>query len=216
MKRDDGLETKDFVALCIMLVVFITSLIWSDMEERTSAAVQSASHPIIPVMKFETPTEAEPEQEVNKELVEVWQGSSEIDLPEDEQEVLYSLCIKYSVPMAYALAIIESESGFDSESIGSLGEVGYFQIHPCHWDEMSQNGIDVFTTYGNLEAGVKILNDCLVTFRDLEAATMGFKCGKYRAIDLVSQGVRLESAKEVTELAIYYEPIVKELGYIKK
>ena len=213
-KSRDGLDVADYVMTFVMLILFAFTVVIDNHQKRVmnEAAEQKRTVTVETVATVEEP---EPVEEV-KEPVIVWQGSSEIPLREDEQEQLFLLCHKYDVPMAYALAIMETESDFDPEAVGSLGEVGLFQIHPVHWDTMAQNGIDVHEPYGNMEAGVMLIHDCLISFRDLEAATMGFKCGKYRAIELVADGVRLESCKEVTELAIYYEPIVSELGYIER
>lgn len=221
MKRhnDDGLTRFDLIMTILFVIFGITCcMFWDDNgdwrfhEEEEAAVVEVVSE-----VKTETKVPVISTQEYKEPVIE-WNASDRIPLTAQEQEDLYNICQRIGVPMAYCLAIIESETNFDGSRVGSLGEVGLFQIHPVHWDTMAENGIDVHTTSGNMEAGATIIRDCFVTFRDLEAATMGFKCGKYRAIDLISDGVRLDVCKKVTERCIYFEEVLEEdeVGYIAR
>ena len=217
-RNDDGLTKFDLIMTILFVIFGITScMFWDDngglrFHEEEAAAVEVVSE-----VKTEAKVPAISTQEYREPVIE-WNASDRIPLTAEEQEDLYNICQRIGVPMAYCLAIIESETNFDGSCVGSLGEIGLFQIHPVHWDTMAENGIDVHTTSGNMEAGATIIRDCFVTFRDLEAVTMGFKCGKYRAIELISDGVRLEVCKKVTERSAYYEEVLDEdeVGYIAR
>lgn len=216
----DGITRFDLI-MTVLFVAFgvISCVMWDNFGElRYPKEEESAVVAVVSEVKTEAKAPVIPTKEEYREPVIEWNASDRIPLTAQEQEDLYNICQRIGVPMAYCLAIIESETNFDGSCVGSLGEVGLFQIHPVHWDAMAKNGIDVHTTSGNMEAGATIIRDCFVTFRDLEAVTMGFKCGKYRAIDLISDGVRLEVCKKVTERCIYFEEVLEEdeVGYIAR
>lgn len=141
---------------------------------------------------------------------QTFRACEDIPLSEDEQFTLYHLCREQGVPMAYALAIIDTESRFDREAEGTLGEVGLFQVHPVNWSRMEEEHIDVFDTKGNLEAGVIILAECFNQYHELDKATMAYKCGQTRAAELIEQGIRLNVCDEVAELTMYYEGLLNE------
>ena len=216
----DGITRFDLI-MTVLFVAFgvISCVMWDNFGElRCSKEEEAAVVAVVSEVKTEAKAPVISTKEEYREPVIEWNASDRIPLTAEEQEELYNICQRIGVPMAYCLAIIESETNFDGTCVGSLGEVGLFQIHPVHWDTMAENGIDVHTTSGNMEAGATIIRDCFVTFRDLEAATMGFKCGKYRAIDLISDGVRLDVCKKVTERCIYFEEVLEEdeVGYIAR
>lgn len=218
--NDDGLTRFDLIMTILFVIFGIAScVLWDDNGDlRYHKEKEAAVVEVVSEVKTETKVPVISTKEEYKEPVIEWNASDRIPLTAQEQEDLYNICQRIGVPMAYCLAIIESETNFDGSCVGSLGEVGLFQIHPVHWGTMTENGIDVHTTSGNMEAGATIIRDCFVTFRDLEAVTMGFKCGKYRAIELISEGVRLEVCKKVTERSAYYEEILAEdeVGYIAR
>ena len=216
----DGISRFDLI-MTVLFVAFgvISCVMWDNFGElRFQKEEESAVVEVVSEVKTEAKAPVISAKEEYREPVIEWNASDRIPLTAQEQEDLYNICQRIGVPMAYCLAIIESETNFDGSCVGSLGEVGLFQIHPVHWDTMAENGIDVHTTSGNMEAGATIIRDCFVTFRDLEAVTMGFKCGKYRAIDLISNGVRLDVCKKVTERCIYFEEVLEEdeVGYVAR
>lgn len=222
MKRhDDGLEPIDKIMTGVMVLVLIFSIILSGEWEReekgaaVSEPVQDVTENVVNISKAVEPPVEEPTVEVKK-TVTYFNGSDQIPLTTDEQEALYCICKFHSVPMAYALAIMETESNFDYDAEGSVGEIGLMQVHPVWWESMAEQRIDVHTVEGNMEAGVLILSECLRAFREMDACTMGYKCGIGRATELVGEGVRLDFCDKVVDLCMKYETIIAtdEVGYI--
>lgn len=145
--------------------------------------------------------------EIDKEIMEEHERAAALPV---ESKTIVGEPVQEGVPMAYALAIIDTESRFDREAEGALGEVGLFQVHPVNWSRMEKEHIDVFDTKGNLEAGVIILAECFNQYHELDKATMAYKCGQTRAAELIEQGIRLNVCDEVAELTMYYEGLLNE------
>lgn len=161
------------------------------------------------VQNLPDPKEIEAEEETNFwRNEEPFEPNDLIPLSAEDQIQLYHICRVNHVPMPYALAIIDTESNFDSTVIGSCGEVGVFQINPVNWYRFEKQGIDVHTMTGNLEAGVMMLRESLDAYMEMDSATMVYKCGLGRARELINEGVRLEVCDEVSSLAMYYEEIL--------
>ena len=215
------LEVEDFLGV-LFAAGILTAII---CIHPTASEIDSMSYYEVP----EQPTVEEqlwedimkmpvPEEETIEAIPEVvnatWRRTDmytptdEIKLSPEDQTSLYYICKLHNVPMAYALAIIESESQFDWEAIGSIGEVGVFQVNPINWDRFAEIDIDVHTHTGNLEAGVMILAESLREFGEMDAATMGFKCGIYRAHQLLEEGTRLSVCDDVVDACMRYEDIL--------
>lgn len=161
------------------------------------------------VQNLPDPKEIEVEEETNFwRNEEPFEPNDLIPLSAEDQIQLYHICRVNHVPMPYALAIIDTESNFDSTAVGSCGEVGVFQINPINWYRFEKQGIDVHTMTGNLEAGVMMLREALDAYMEMDSATMVYKCGLGRARELIAGGVRLEVCNEVSSLAMYYEEIL--------
>lgn len=161
------------------------------------------------VQNLPDPKEIEAEEETNYwRIEEPFEPTDFIPLSAEDQIQLYHICRVNHVPMPYALAIIDTESNFDSTAVGSCGEVGVFQINPVNWYRFEKQGIDVHTMTGNLEAGVMMLREALDAYMEMDNATMVYKCGLGRARELINEGVRLEVCDEVSSLAMYYEEIL--------
>ena len=161
------------------------------------------------VQNLPDPKEIEVEEETNFwRNEEPFEPNDLIPLSAEDQIQLYHICRVNHVPMPYALAIIDTESNFDSTAVGSCGEVGVFQINPVNWYRFEQKGIDVHTMTGNLEAGAMMLREALDAYMEMDNATMVYKCGLGRTRELINEGVRLEVCDEVSSLAMYYEEIL--------
>lgn len=154
------------------------------------------------------------EEETSTEQTKFWRNedpfepSDFIPLSYEDQISLHHICKLNHVPIAYALAIIDTESHFDETAVGSCGEVGVFQINPVNWARFEAQDIDVHCMTGNLEAGVMMLREALDTYMEMDKATMVYKCGLGRARELINEGVRLEVCDEVSSLTMFYEEVL--------
>lgn len=95
----------------------------------------------------------------------------------DLQETMQDLCERYGVPYALALAIAEVETHFDPDAVSSGGDTGLMQINPCNHAWLLEQGMDVHTYAGNIEAGIYIISGHLDTYGDTEKALMAYNCG---------------------------------------
>lgn len=209
------MDKKDLVMISIVAVVFF-GVLWMFPKKPVDIEIPEPTPYISVREQFMQDVKNLPdpvEEETNVEPLywkneDVYEYNPLIPLAEEDQKSLYYICKQNNVPMSYALAIMDSESGFRAEAVGSCGEVGVFQIHPVNWGRMEDKEIDVHCMTGNIEAGVLMLREALDLYMEMDKATMVYKCGAGRAKELIDQGVKLDICDEVSGLAMYYEEIL--------
>lgn len=213
-------DPKDTVMMSLAAIIFIWLIIFAIPEKTPDVEpipepkqyVSVSEQFMSDVKNLPDPKPIEEEDE--EETFTYWRNEDTfqpcelISLSAEDQIQLYHICKVNHVPMAYALAIIHSESFFDETAVGACGEVGVFQINPINWYRFEQKEIDVQTMTGNLEAGVMMLREALDTYMEMDKATMVYKCGAGRAKELIEEGVRLEVCDEVSSLTMMYEELL--------
>ena len=189
------MKRNDVVMIVLVAVVYFGILFatWDSVPElepipETPASTMSVREQFMKDVA-ELPDPAEPIQEKFWRNTDTFEPTDIVPLSFADQTTLHYVCKVQKVPYAYALGIIESETHFDWDAVGSCGEVGIFQVHPVNWDRFEAQGIDVHTHTGNIEAGVMILAECLHEFDEIDKSTMAYKCGMGRAKQLISEGV---------------------------
>lgn len=105
------------------------------------------------------------------------------------QETMQDLCERYGVPYALALAIAEVETHFDPDAVSSGGDTGLMQINPCNHAWLLEQGMDVHTYAGNIDAGIYIIAGHLDAYGDTEKALMAYNCGRGGAKKLWDAGI---------------------------
>jgi len=127
------------------------------------------------------PSEA-PDEDALIEAALLEQGYYRDEIPLDYlyQDILRTACQRYSVPYPLALAVIETESGFDLEAAGVDGrDVGLFQIRTSNHAWLSEEtGTDPMTPAGNIECGVWLLGFLLEEYGNAESALTAYRWGK--------------------------------------
>lgn len=145
----------------------------SDLEEDNVSMIQV----VLPTPK---PSEA-PEEDYFIELALLEQGYYSDDVPLDYlyQDILRSACERYGVPYHLALAVIETESGFDIEAVGIDGrDIGLFQIRKSNHSWLQEEtGSDPMTPAGNIECGVWLLGYLLEENGSAESALTAYRWG---------------------------------------
>ena len=211
-------DRKDIVMMFCAAAAFIWVLIFTRDTTPEPESVPEPKPYVTVSEQFMKDVQNLPDpKEIEEEEVNYWRNEEPfepldlIPLCAEDQIQLYHICRVQNVPMPYALAIIDTESNFDPDAVGSCGEVGVFQINPVNWYRFEKQGIDVHTMTGNLEAGVMMLREALDAYMEMDSATMVYKCGLGRARELINEGVRLEVCDEVSSLAMYYEEILCDL-----
>ena len=211
-------DFKDFVMIGLVAVIFVW-VIWFTRDTTPDVEPIPEPKPYVSVSEqfmqdVKNLPDPKEEEEVLTEETKFWRNedpfepSDLIPLSYEDQISLHHICKLNHVPIAYALAIIETESHFDETAVGSCGEVGVFQINPVNWARFEAQDIDVHQMTGNLEAGVMMLREALDAYMEMDKATMVYKCGLGRARELINEGVRLDICDEVSGLTMFYEEVL--------
>ena len=211
-------DIKDFVMIGLVAVIFAW-VIWFTRDTTPDVEPIPEPKPYVSVSEqfmqdVKNLPDPKEEEEVLTEQTKFWRNedpfepSDLIPLSYEDQISLHHICKLNHVPIAYALAIIETESNFDETAVGSCGEVGVFQINPVNWARFEAQEIDVHCMTGNLEAGVMMLREALDAYMEMDKATMVYKCGLGRARELINEGVRLDICDEVSGLTMFYEEVL--------
>lgn len=212
-------EKNDVVMMIVAAAAFIAVLVFTRDKTPDVEPIPEPTPYVTVSEQFMRDVKNLPDPKPNEEEDEekpftywrnedTFQPCDMIPLSAEDQIQLHHICKVNHVPMAYALAIIHSESFFDETAVGACGEVGVFQINPINWYRFEQKEIDVQTMTGNLEAGVMMLREALDTYMEMDKATMVYKCGAGRAKELIEEGVRLEVCDEVSSLTMMYEELL--------
>ena len=211
-------DFKDVIMIGLVAVIFVW-VIWFTRDTTPDFEPIPEPKPYVSVSEqfmrdVQNLPDSKEEEETPAEQTKFWRNedpfepSDFIPLSYEDQISLHHICKLNHVPIAYALAIIDTESHFDETAVGSCGEVGVFQINPVNWARFEAQDIDVHCMTGNLEAGVMMLREALDTYMEMDKATMVYKCGLGRARELINEGVRLEVCDEVSSLTMFYEEVL--------
>ena len=211
-------DFKDVIMIGLVSVIFVW-VIWFTRDTTPDVEPIPEPKPYVSVSEqfmqdVKNLPDPKEEEEVLTEETKFWRNedsfepSDLIPLSYEDQISLHHICKLNHVPIAYALAIIETESNFDETAVGSCGEVGVFQINPVNWARFEAQEIDVHCMTGNLEAGVMMLREALDAYMEMDKATMVYKCGLGRARELINEGVRLDICDEVSGLTMFYEEVL--------
>ena len=211
-------DFKDVIMIGLVAIIFVW-VIWFTRDTTPDVEPIPEPKPYVSVSEqfmqdVKNLPDPKEEEEVLTEETKFWRNedpfepSDLIPLSYEDQISLHHICKLNHVPIAYALAIIETESNFDETAVGSCGEVGVFQINPVNWARFEAQGIDVHCMTGNLEAGVMMLREALDAYMEMDKATMVYKCGLGRARELINEGVRLDICDEVSGLTMFYEEVL--------
>lgn len=121
----------------------------------------------------------------------------DINLDDDYQFYLFERCKFYGIDFWLALALMESESTFNDKAVNGTS-VGLMQINQCWWNHWEE--LDVNNPYDNIEMGLKILGDLLSKYDELTSIQC-YKCGEYRGIELINEGIVIGQATYVINRA---------------
>jgi len=135
-------------------------------------------------------------------------------LPLQVQEYAWCVCKNYDADYAMILALIERETGYRNEIIGTSGEVGYMQVtEKWHRDRMDRLNVDnLADPYMNILVGVDYITELMDQYQDAHLAlsiyNRGFRNSKGTgALDLWERG---ETSTE------YSESIMNRAGEIRE
>ena len=115
----------------------------------------------------------------------------ECALSEDLQEFTYYLCDAYYIDFEFAMAVMFTESSFNTDVISSSNDFGLMQINECNHTELAAAlGVTDFTEpYQNIRAGLYILRRLFEKYDEPELVCMAYNMGEYGASVLWDKGV---------------------------
>lgn len=123
------------------------------------------------------------------------------------QKHVLDVCAEYGVDPALVYAVIERESHFDPNAVGTASyTLGLMQVDP-YWnrDRMAElNCYDLFDPYQNIRVGVHLLAELFSEGYSLEGVLMSFNMGRYGAQSLIEQGIVSEYASSVIAMRERY------------
>ena len=112
-------------------------------------------------------------------------------LPEELQEYTYYLCQHSGIEFELAMAVMCTESDFDTEAISDTGDYGLMQINEVAVPELSDKlGItDITDPYQNIRGGVYLLGGYAEKYDDHARVLMAYNMGDYGSSALWEEGV---------------------------
>ncbi len=90
------------------------------------------------------------------------------------QDEIRQAASQYGVDPAIALAVAQTESGFNQGARGAAGEVGIFQLMPGTAGDL---GVDPYSLPGNIKGGIAYLSQLYRQFGDWTKALAAYNGG---------------------------------------
>lgn len=116
----------------------------------------------------------------------------DIPLDREQQDIVREISGEYGVPFELALAVMQVESGFDVDVIGSGNCYGIMQIHQINHPALEkQLGIkDWLNLSDNTKAGCYLLGQLIDKYQDENRALMAYNMGESAAKKAWNAGTR--------------------------
>lgn len=130
-----------------------------------------------------------------------------INLSQDLQEYTFIQCIKYDVDPVLALAVMKTESGFNTDAVSETNDYGIMQINACNYRWLSDafGDIDLLNAKDNIRCGVYMLSK--IKYPTREQKLMTYNMGSVQAKALWEKG---------TYSTDYTEKVIDNMKYIRK
>ena len=160
----------------------------------TAMAIFAYLLQLVPAKTEEQPVIAEPlftesrvTIQVNEQDYPVNVYTDEVPLSEGWQCYTQDTCRRYGIDYALMLSLMETESSFQADA-DSGWAYGLCQIGWINQDWLAEEGIDIMTNQGNIEAACLILSDYLERYTT-EQALMCYNQGEYGAQEDFDNGI---------------------------
>ena len=131
----------------------------------------------------------------------------DIPLSIELQEYTFIQCIKYDVDPVLALAVMKTESGFNSDAVSETNDYGIMQINECNhkWLSDAFGDINLLDAKDNIKCGVYMLSK--IKYPTREQKLMAYNMGSVQAKALWEKG---------TYTTDYTEKVIDNMKYIQK
>lgn len=186
------------------------------------AAVAAAVLVAICCPKEQTNVEPQPIEAPARIVVHINESDDPVNVYVDEiplsngwQCFIQDTCRRFGVPYELMLGVLEIESGFDFEA-DSGWAYGICQIGYINEDWLAEEGIDIYSNMGNIEAGCMILSDYLSRYTE-DQALMAYNQGEYGASEDWDSGIyQSEYSRAVQEAAEKWRVTINESNRIRQ
>lgn len=114
-----------------------------------------------------------------------------VDLSDNLQKYASLLCEANRVPFELVVAIMDVESGFNSDAISEGGDYGLMQVNKVNHRRLSETlGVtDFLDPKQNIKCGVHMLSELFTKYEDVNKVLMAYNLGEYGAKKKWAQGV---------------------------
>ncbi len=136
-----------------------------------------------------------------------------VDMDEDLQEFVYSLCSAYDIDWTLVMAMIDHESSFRSNVISKTNDYGLMQINECNHSWLSENlGVtDFLDEEENIRCGVYILRGLFEQYDNTHKVLMAYNMGEDGASRLWEAGIYSTPYSEtITDIQAQYQTQIEE------
>ena len=123
----------------------------------------------------------------SRKAVEIKSGTRVFDA--ELQAYMVDMCDKYEIPFALALALAETESGFNPNAKSHTNDYGLMQINAINFSWLRAKGLEPMDYKGNIESGIMMISDMVKKYSDYGLALMAYNCGEGGARSLWNRGV---------------------------
>lgn len=150
------MSEKTYCTTVTIVVLVLCIIALSLLPAQTPSKAKTTSEPekVVLVVK--------PDYSYNycTEITEPEKFYYDVPLDNDTQDYLFSVCESYGVEPALVLAMIDTESGFNTNSISKTGDFGLMQINKCNHARLKELlGItDFLNAKQNILCGVAMIS----------------------------------------------------------
>ena len=115
----------------------------------------------------------------------------DIDLDDDIQEFIYSICQAYNMDFTFVVAVIEQESNYQADCVSETNDYGLMQINSQNFDELTEiTGVtDYLDPYQSVIAGCYVLHKLFEKYDNPHRVLMSYNMGEYNASKLWDKGI---------------------------
>lgn len=132
-----------------------------------------------------------------------------VPLSHNLQKYIYEVCSDEEIPVTLVMAMIDHESGFNSEAVSKTDDYGLMQINAINHEELEEKyrAADMLNPYQNVFCGVKMISSYIKKYEgDYEKALMAYNMGDYGAKKAWASGITSTTYTEsILELMSEYE-----------
>lgn len=108
---------------------------------------------------------------------------------------------KYNICPELIESVVEKESNWDPDAVGTLGDTGLMQIVPkYHLERMEELGVtDLTDPRSNILVGTDFMAELFAKYDDPAMVLMSYNMGERKAAELYDKGIVSNYAAEILE-----------------